>query len=151
MSEVIEKIYNLLEPLLDGTDMFVVNIKIKPTNNIKVFLDADSGLSVEKSATVNRKLYHQIEEAAIFPDGDFSLEVSSPGIDEPLGQARQYRKNVGRKVTVTLTDDAEKTGMLREVTDDYLVLEIKGKKKDDITKLEIPFTDIKKTVVQVIF
>lgn len=151
MADVIQHVYSLLEPLLEGTDMFVVNIKIKPTNNIKVFLDADEGLSIEKSAKVNRRLYALIEESGMFPDGDFSLEVSSPGIDEPLSQARQYRKNVGRKVTVTLADDVEKTGMMKEVTVDHLILEVKGKKKDETTIMEIPFSEIKKTVVQVIF
>jgi ribosome maturation factor RimP len=152
MVEVIEKVYRLLEPLLDGTDIFVVNIKVKPVNNIKVFLDADSGFSIEKCSSVNRRLYAQIEAGQMFPDGNFSLEVSSPGVDEPLLQYRQYKKNIGRKVTVTDNEDTEKTGLLKEVTEDHLILEIKGKKaKDETIQAEIPFSNIKKTVVQVIF
>lgn len=141
----------MLEPLLDGTDIFIVNIKVKPVNNLKVFLDSDSGFSIEKSSSINRKLYHQIEAEQLFPDGDFSLEVSSPGVDEPLLQMRQYKKNVGRKVTVTNNEGAEKTGMLREVTEDHLTLEIKDKKAKEPVITEIPFSDIKKTVVQIIF
>ena len=141
----------MLAPLLEGTDMFVVNIKIKPVNNIKVYLDADSGFSIEKSSMINRKLYAQIEAALLFPDGDFSLEVSSPGVDEPLQQMRQYKKNIGRKVTVTDNEDKEKTGMLKEVTEDHLLLEMKGKKPKEVIATEIPFSNIKKTVVQIIF
>lgn len=141
----------MLEPLLDGTDMFIVNIKIKPTNNIKVFLDADTGFSIEKSSSINRKLYAQIEETQMFPDGDFSLEVSSPGVDEPLLQMRQYKKNLGRKVTVTDNEGTEKTGLLTDVTDDHLVLEIKQPKNKGTITSEIPFSEIKKTVVQIIF
>ena len=152
MPEIIEKIYALVEPLLEGTDIFIVNIKVKPVNNIKVYLDADSGLSIDKCTMVNRKLYAQIEAEQMFPDGDFSLEVSSPGVDEPLLQARQYKKNIGRKVTVTDTGDVEKTGLMKEVTDDHIVLEMKGAKtKDANIIVEIPFTNIKKTVVQIIF
>jgi len=152
MAEITEQIYTLLEPLLEGTDIFVVNIKIKPINNIKVFLDADSGFSIEKCTSVNRKLYAAIEELQMFPDGDFSLEVSSPGVDEPLLQQRQYKKNVGRKVTVTDSEGVEKTGMLKEVTDEHLVLEIKpAKQKEALIITEIPFSNIKKTVVQIIF
>ncbi|GAA4464386.1 ribosome assembly cofactor RimP [Nemorincola caseinilytica] len=152
MAEIIEKVYALLEPLLDGTDIFVVNIKVKPTNNLKVYLDADSGFSITKSSSVNRKLYAAIEAAGMFPDGDFSLEVSSPGVDEPLTQMRQYKKNIGRKVTVTDKEDKEVTGMLREVTDEHMVLEVKGKKASDPVKsTEIAFSNIKKTVVQIIF
>jgi len=152
MAEVTEKIYALLEPLLDGTDIFIVNIKVKPVNNIKVYLDADTGFSIDKCTAVNRKLYAQIDVEQMFPDGDFSLEVSSPGVDEPLLQLRQYKKNIGRTVTVTDNDDTEKTGILKEVTDEHILLEIKGKKtKDTMILAEVPFSNIKKTVVQVIF
>ncbi len=152
MSGTTEKVYSLLEPLLEGTDIFIVNIKVKPINNIKVYLDADSGFSIQKSSSINRKLYAAIEAEQLFPEGDFSLEVSSPGVDEPLMQQRQYKKNMGRKVTVTDSEDKEITGLLKDVTDEHIVLEVKGKKpKDPVTVSEIPFSNIKKTVVQIIF
>jgi ribosome maturation factor RimP len=151
MSEVLEKVRTFLEPLLEGTDMFIVNMKIKPTNNIKIFLDADEGLSISKSAGINRKLHHLIEESGMFPEGDYSLEVSSPGVDEPLMSGRQYKKNIGRKVLVTLKDESEKTGTLKTVGEESLVLEIKEGKKKEIKEEEIPFANIKTTVVQVIF
>lgn len=140
-------------PLLEGTDMFITGIKIKPVNNIKLFLDADSGLSIEKSANVNRKLYKLIEAAAIFPEGDFSLEVSSPGIDEPLVNVRQYHKNIGRTLLVAQTDGAEVLGVLGEVTEEGIVMEVAiGKKvKKEITQVTIPFSNISKAVVQVVF
>ncbi len=153
MAETTEQqVYTFLEPLLEGTDIFIVNIKVKPVNNIKVYLDADSGFSIEKCTQVNRKLYARIEEEQMFPNGDFSLEVSSPGVDEPLLQARQYKKNIGRKVTVTDNEGVERTGLMKEATDDHITLEIKGAKpKDAIIIAEIPFVNIKKTVVQIIF
>ncbi len=151
MSDTLEIINNFLLPLLADTDMFIVNTKIKPINNIKVYLDADSGLSIEKCAKINRKLYNEIEAAQMFPDGDFSLEVSSPGVDEPLLQFRQYKKNVGRKVLITTLEGAEKLGTLKEVSEDKLVLEMPIPKKKETTIIEIPFSDIKQTVVQIIF
>ena len=151
MAEIIEKIYRLLEPILDGTDIFIVGIKVKPVNNLKIFLDADSGLSIEKCASTNRKLYHQIEATGLFPDGDFSLEFSSPGVDEPLVQLRQYKKNIGRKLTVTDNNGVEHTGQLREVSEELLTLEIKLPKSKDTTMVEIPFANIKKSIVQIIF
>lgn len=152
MAEVLDKIRAYLEPLLEGSDMFVVNLRIKPTNNIKVFLDADTGLSIDKSARVNRKLYALIEENGLFPDGDFSLEVSSPGVDEPLTSVRQYKKNIGRTVAVTpAAEGADITGVLKTVTEDGIVLEVALPKKKESTTQEIPFTDIKKIVVQIVF
>lgn len=151
MTDVLEKIKSMAEPLLQGTDMYIVRAKIKPTNNIKLYIDADSGLSINKSADLNRKLYKLIEAEELFPDGDFSLEVSSPGVDEPLVLPRQFSKNIGRKVLVTLEDDTEKLGILKEVNDDGLTLEVKQPKKKETLTVEIPFSDIKKTIVQVSF
>ena len=79
-AETVKRI--LLTLLYD--DIFFVDMKVKPTNNIKIFLDADSGLGIEKCIKINRRLYKQVEEMGFYPEGDFSLEVSSPGIDEPL-------------------------------------------------------------------
>lgn len=131
--------------------MFIVNVKIKPTNNIKLYLDADGGLSVGKSAEINRKLYKLIEAEAMFPDGDFSLEVSSPGVDEPLLSDRQYKKNIGRTVLITPAEGKDILGLLKEVLEDKLVLEVKVPKKKETTLVEVPLADIKKTVVQITF
>ena len=72
----------------------MVEVRIKPTNNIKVYIDGDQGVSIEKLVNYNRKLYKKIEEDGMYPNGDFSLEVSSPGLDEPLKMHRQYQKNI---------------------------------------------------------
>ncbi|RYY21874.1 MAG: ribosome maturation factor [Chitinophagaceae bacterium] len=151
MAEVVEQIQSFLETLLEDTDIFIVKVKLRPTNNIEVFLDADEGLSVEKSARINRRLYNMIEDAEMFPDGDFSLEVSSPGVDEPLVSPRQFKKNIGRTVAVTLNDDSEKLGIMKDVDESRMVLEMKIPKKKETLTVEIPVTDIKKTVVQIVF
>lgn len=149
MTNELDKIISLAEPLLEGSDMFIVSIKNKPTNNIKLFIDADEGMAISKCSEVNRKLYKLIEEGEIFPNGDFSLEVSSPGIDEPLVLDRQYKKNVGRTVLVTMNDDTEHLGKLTEAGATELVLEVTIPKKKETTVVNIPISDIKKTVVQI--
>jgi len=141
------------ELLTDYTDLFCVEIKIKPTNNIKVFLDGDQGITIDKCVRINRKLYKLIEEANIFPEGDFSLEVSSPGVDEPLKLVRQYKKNMGRDLELILVDDVKKEGTLIEVLENEIVIEFKvGKgKKAVITKENIVFNKIKKATVLINF
>ncbi|MBS1783670.1 MAG: ribosome maturation factor [Bacteroidetes bacterium] len=152
MSEVLQKVQSLLLPLLEETDMFLVNIKVKPTNNVKVFLDADSGFSIEKCAKINHRLYALLEESAIFPDGDFSLEVSSPGVDEPLQSLRQYQKNIGRTVAVSfLKEEKETIGVLTAVNDTAIVLSVKIPKKKESESVEIQFSDIKQSIVQIVF
>lgn len=145
-----QKIASLLEV---HPTHFLVEIRIKPTNNIKVFIDADEGINLAVLVQYNRKLYKLIEESALYPDGNFSLEVSSPGLDEPLKMYRQYQKNIGRFVDILMNDSAKKEGKLLEATEDGLIIEYetgKGKKKE-IKQETILFTDIKNTKIQIKF
>lgn len=150
----IQAIEQKINGLLEGHPThFLVEIRIKPTNNIKVFIDADEGINLSVLIDYNRKLYKQLEESGMYPDGDFSLEVSSPGLDEPLKKHRQYKKNVGRFVEVQLNDGAKREGKMIEATEDGFILETetgKGKKKE-VKQETILFTDIKSTKIQVKF
>ena len=130
-----------------------MSVKIKPTNNIKVFFDGDQGISIEKCVKFNRALYKLIEEKGWYPEGEFSMEISSPGIGEPLLLHRQYLKNVGRDLEVIFTDDSIKIGTLMAVTaDDILIQSTEGKGKKAVTQqLLIPFNKIKSTTVQIKF
>ena len=139
--------------------IFPVEIKISPANDIKVFLDADDGITIEKCTSVNKALYKYIEETGIFPDGNFSLEVSSPGVDEPLKLHRQYKKNTGRKVEVLMNDGKRIEGVLLNTGDDAITIEesfdklrMKGKgNKTTIKSTTILFNQIKHTTVLVTF
>ncbi len=157
--------------LKDQPQYFLVEIKIKPTNNVKVFLDGDQGITIEKCISINRPLYKLIEEAKLFPNDDFSLEVSSPGLDEPLKLFRQYVKNVGRPVEVLLKDGQKVEGKLVEVNESSMVVEeTKGKnrpgwskpvkpaievnqagKKKELLVHNFSFDQIKSTKLQIVF
>jgi len=139
--------------LAEEPEYFLVSIRIKPTNNIKVFIDGDNGIAIEKCVRFNRKLYKLIEETGMFPEGEFSLELSSPGVDEPLKMHRQYLKNIGREVEVLFTDDTTKQGKMLAVTEADITIEYtEGKNKKAVTQqLVIPFNNIKSTTVQIKF
>lgn len=148
----IQAVEKLIGPLLFD-DIFLVSIKVKPTNNFKIYLDADSGLGIEKCIKINRALYKIMEEMGMYPEGDFSLEVSSPGLDEPLKLLRQYKKNIGRDVEVIMSDEVNKEGKLTEVTEEKITIEYtEGKGKKAVIKTDdIYFNDIKQTKVQIKF
>ena len=139
--------------LADQPQYFLVDLKIKPTNNIKLFLDGDQGITIEKCISINRALYKQLEESGLFPNDDFSLEVSSPGLDEPLKLHRQYQKNKGRLVEILLKDGRKIEGKLLEVNEsDLVVEETKGKnKKKEILQHQFLLNDIKSTKLQIVF
>lgn len=153
-STQIEQVEQMLATIMEGMEgLFLVDIRVKPTHNIKIFIDGDEGVSIDKCVKINRQLYKRIEEAALWPEGDFSLEISSPGIGEPLKLNRQYKKNIGRTVEVVKTDDAVLEGKLLSVDEAGITLEeTKGKnKKKEVIVHTIPFDQIKTTTVQVTF
>ena len=141
------------ELLVEDPAHFLVEVRIKPTNNVKVFLDGDQGITIEKCIAINRALYKQLEESGLFPADDFSLEVSSPGLDEPLKLHRQYLKNVGRLVEVILKNGSKVEGKLLEVQENTITVEeTKGKnKKKEVIQHLFPFDEIKSTKIQIVF
>ena len=150
IKEIELRIKNLIQA---DPAVFLVEVRIKPVNNIKVFIDGDQGVSIEKLVQYNRRLYKQLEEENLYPEGDFSLEISSPGLDEPLKLNRQYVKNIGRFVEVDDINDMKREGKLISVTTEEIEIEeIKGKgKKVETVQHTISFSEIKTTKIQIKF
>jgi ribosome maturation factor RimP len=154
VNETLKVLENMVEAFLaDDPGYFLVEVRIKPTNNIKVFLDGEKGIPIEKCVQCNRAMYKQIEGSGLFPGDDFSLEVSSPGLDEPLKLLRQYKKNIGRRVELVLQDGSKMEGRLLEVGEDGIVVEeTKGKnRKKEVINHAFLFDNIKTTKIQVVF
>jgi ribosome maturation factor RimP len=154
VNETVRTLEGLVHQMLAAEPgYFLVDIKIKPTNNVKVYLDGDQGISIEKCVQYNRALYKKLEETGLFPNGDFSLEVSSPGLDEPLKIHRQYKKNVGRQVELILQDGARIEGRLLDVSEDGIIVEeTRGRnKKKEVINHTFLFDNIKTTKIQVVF
>src|SRR5205823_949110 len=128
------------------------------TRKITIWLDGDNGVSVDDCARLSRKVGEAIETLNLIETA-YVLEVSSAGIDQPLKFKRQYQKNVGRRLDITLLNKEVKTGKLTEVKENSVLLdeEIKEKKgagkgqKISIVSIEIPFDQIMKSNVLIAF
>ena len=136
-------------------DCFIVEIVLN-NKKLNVFIDCDSGVTFEKCRKLSRYLESYIDEEGWLGE-KYTLEVSSPGIGRPLVLARQYKKNIGRKVEVSLLEGKAEEGKLIAVNDETIVIEYKQrikegkKKKTEIIQSEISFQDIKKTIVKITF
>ncbi|WP_461305385.1 ribosome assembly cofactor RimP [Aureisphaera sp.] len=92
-----EKVKELLgKALEENPSLFLIDLEIRPGNQIRVIIDGDQGVKVEDCIAVSRAIEHNLDR----DEEDFSLEVLSAGVSEPLSEVRQYRKNVGRKLKV---------------------------------------------------
>ena len=113
-----------------------------------ILLDGDQGINIDNCAKVSRAVGHAIEEEELMNDA-YRLEVSSPGLDHPITLLRQYEKNVGRKVRVTLTDGNDHSGQL--VSANHMEITIEKITKKEKEKLTLLLKDIQKTEVLVSF
>lgn len=132
-----------VESVLAETDKFVVEIKVKAGNRITVLLDSDTSISIDDCIAVTR----QIESVFDRETEDYDLIVSSAGIDQPYKLLRQYIKNVGREVEVTLKDGSIFTGKLTSADAEKISVyrKTKVKKVETEETREIPFAEIKQT------
>jgi ribosome maturation factor RimP len=150
------RIEELVEGRLQGSEYFLVNVVIaggKSVPKIIVWLDGDAGVSIDKCAEVSRWLSKRIEDDNLI-ESAYTLEVSSPGIDQPLKLFRQYKQHLGRNLKVSLTNGSTKTGKLEEVKENSIVLTetVKGKKKENLNPVtEIDTKDIEKAFVLISF
>jgi ribosome maturation factor RimP len=155
-----QKIKELLEPKFqeeEFQDVFIVEIKHNPTNNkLEVFLDADGSLTFKTCQRLSRYLEGFIDEEGWLGE-KYTIEVSSPGITKPLRLQRQYVKNIGRTVKVSFKGHGGKEGILKAVDDEKITIEEevivkdKKKKRKELVEVEIPFEEIAKTIVQIVF
>ena len=151
-----ENIRQLLTGALPDNDLFVVGVHVSDSavkQKVTITVDGDNGISIDQCAIISRRVGKRIEEMY----GDeipYTLEVSSPGADQPLLYPRQYKRHAGRRLKVTLKDGSEKTGKLEEVTPAGITLleEKKEKgKKITITPVQLAYDEIDKSHIVISF
>lgn len=143
------------EFLLTRPDLFLVDMKISASSDITVILDGDNGVTLQDCLDASRAIEFNIDREI----HDFSLQVMSAGLSEPLESPRQFRKNIGRTLELLLNDDSKIEGELINVDDEKVIVRLEyrrpkliGKGKEDVVEdKEIPYPDIKKALVTIKF
>ncbi|MBC8053079.1 MAG: ribosome assembly cofactor RimP [Sphingobacteriaceae bacterium] len=141
------------EKIADRPDLFLVNVKMHPNGKLIILVDGDNGIAVGDCAAISRHVGYHLEEENVIEEA-YNLEVSSPGLDTPLTLQRQYEKNIGRSVTIKLSESKPSEGKLLSFNDEGLTIEemIKEKgKKAELRASFIPFTEITETKVLISF
>ncbi len=164
-----DKIKTLAESLLTEhpdlfADCFLLGVKYKERPaigpRIEVFIDGDNGITIDQCARLNRKLQFVFDENPTVWFGEkYALDVSSPGVGQPLQLYRQYPRNIGRILKLTLKDGMIVEGNLSAVTEDALTISREISYKDlkkkktirEIVEVLVPFDNLEKAVVVIGF
>ena len=130
------KIEKLVKEFINGTDLFLVAVKVSGAGKITVLADKNAGITIDECVSISRFIEKNLNR----DEDDYELMVSSPGLEMPFMVIEQYYKNAGKKVEVTNNDGIKVTGLLRNVTKGGFEIEtevkVKGKAKE---KKEISF------------
>ena len=119
----------LAKALEENKKLFLIDFSITPDNTIRIVLDGDEGVNLKDCMAISRAIEHNLDRE----EHDFSLEVTSAGAAEPILMARQYPKNIGRKLVVkTAAENYE--GDLTEATENSITLEWKEREPKPVGK-----------------
>lgn len=150
-----ERIETLIDPLLEGDKLFVVSVEVNSSNHISVVLDGMKGVPIDKCVEVSRA----IESGLDREEEDFSLEVTSSGIDMPLVMPVQYQKNLGQDLKVVFLDGRTLQGELTQSGDagfqlaEEKKMKLEGKKRKELVTIhhDIKYEEIKTARVVISF
>ncbi|MDP6922414.1 MAG: ribosome assembly cofactor RimP [Lutibacter sp.] len=151
-----ERVLQLIEgAIAENKSLFLVDVRFPPGNHIYVEVDGDQGVPLKECIRISRAVEHNLDRE----EEDFSLEVSSPDLSSPLSLRRQYPKNIGRILQLTLQDRTKAEGRLAAVDDTGIELTWKAREPKPIGKgkvtvekrRNIPFEEILEATVKITF
>ncbi|MBD5254647.1 MAG: ribosome assembly cofactor RimP [Barnesiella sp.] len=121
-------ISSIVEQQLEGTDGFLVDVRVSPTNVVTVEIDSMSGVDIDTCARITREIEQQVDREV----EDYELEVGSAGLTSPFKVIKQYEKNVGNEIEVLTRDGRKLSGVLQSVDPEAqsFVLTVKEKVKE---------------------
>jgi len=105
-SEIVARIRALIEPLLDAEEIELVDIELKGkvgSQVLRIFVDVEGGIHLDRCESLSRDISTELDLEDILP-GKYRLEVSSPGTDRPLKTMNDFKRNIGRRIYLTLND-----------------------------------------------
>lgn len=141
------------EKIADKPELFLVSVKMQPGGKLVILMDGDKGIGIADCAAISRHVGFHLEEENVIETA-YNLEVSSPGIDQPLTMPRQFVKNVGRTLALKMADGSKREGKLSGLTEDAIIIEEtkkeKGKKAEQVESV-IPIGQIAETKVVISF
>jgi len=120
-----ERLRTLLAPVVSAAGMDLEDLSVSSAGRrrlVRLAVDRDGGVSLDDIAEVSRQLSVTLDSTEAMGEQPYVLEVSSPGVDRPLTEARHWRRARGRLVVIGLRDGSSLTGRLVAAGDSEVVV-----------------------------
>jgi ribosome maturation factor RimP len=129
----VDLVRSCLQEELPRRGLFLVDVAVSPGNRITVLADSMKGITIEECIAVHRFIESKFNRDT----EDYELEVSSPGLDNPLKQPVQFQKNLGRWLDVVTYDGLKTTGKLVMAEEKSITLELEFTERDPVSKKKV--------------
>ncbi|MGW8888678.1 ribosome maturation factor RimP [Streptomyces sp. NPDC055749] len=149
-----ERLRELLEPLVSAEELDLEEIEVTRAGRrqvLRVIVDSEQGVELDACAELSRAISEKLDETDAMGEGEYVLEVSSPGADRPLTEHRHYVRATGRLARLQLTEGDELVARILAVDDEGLDLEVPGVKGRKPTARRVSFDEIAKARVEIEF
>ena len=147
MDATVGRVWELAAPLVENEGMEIVDIELRHEGGrsgrvLRLFLDKAGGPTLDDLSRVSRQLSDLLDARDVVA-GDYTLEVSSPGINRPLRRPEHFAHYVGKRVRIRTRDliggRRSFFGTLQEVAEGKITV------AQDGARYDIPFSSIEKS------
>ncbi|WP_228995047.1 ribosome maturation factor RimP [Streptomyces sp. DH8] len=150
-----ERLRGLLEPLVSAQQLDLEEIEVSRAGRrgvLRIIVDSDEGVELDACAELSRAISQKLDETDAMGEGEYVLEVSSPGADRPLTEHRHYVRATGRLARFHLAGGSDElVARILAVDEDGLDLEVPGVKGRKPTARRLAFDEIDRARVEIEF
>jgi ribosome maturation factor RimP len=140
---IVSRIREVLDPILHQSDLELVDVTLRTEGGrwiLRITIDCEGGVTVHHCTFVSRELGVHMDVEDLIPV-KYYLEVSSPGLDRPLKEEKDFERFSGRRVLIRTHRSVEGRrkigGTLAGIADGIVTVDL-----EDGTRLEVPVEDI---------
>ncbi len=124
---------NLVAPTIVGLGYEFVGLEYlahSKSSIVRIYIDRPGGVTINDCEKVSRQVAAVLDVESQFARGAYNLEVSSPGVERKIFTPEQFPRFIGDKLRISLGAPLDGrrnfTGVLREVGDSELMLDVSG-------------------------
>lgn len=158
MEQLREEIVAHLAGKIQEMNLFLVDVVIGKNFKIQVFADGVPSITIQQCTRLSRHLESFLDEHDNVPE-KYTLEVSSPGMSNPLKVIQQFEKRIGSTLKLTLNDGTQEAMILKEIKNNELIglktkivernkkRPAKKIKEEDLEPISFKLTEIKQALL----
>ena len=125
-----QELTQAINEYIDGTSLFLVEVKVSPANEIVVTIDSEDSIDIDTCVSLSRHIESKFDRE----QEDYELEVGSAGLSSPFVVLRQYQKYIGKEVEVLTKDGKKLKGIMKDATEENFTITISKKEKPEGAK-----------------